>query len=353
MRKNPLVAGLAGALVLVSSLAMANEPAVVLATNELPVLHRIQGEPGEWPEVEIPPHLLQPMQGYGSAGIVGGALGGAIGAAIVAEQIIVARQQAHDLTLAPLTDTLDKAALESMLRDSFRAALAGLTLEQQALAYFSESRPDPDLLKRLKAARSVENFVLVGSINIDGERVDLPLALDPGMRQLRLALDIELRSGTYDRNRRESRRDVIVYNPASAPAEFDDLLAALAADDHARLRAEIDLAVRNALRLAAMDRDMPKVRKDDVIGALGEFGLTEFNGALLSHEDGQALVWTRDEALVLIPATEILTGEALVAAREAEARRKAEAAAATEAAEAGETAGAEAGTEINAEAGAE
>lgn len=77
MSKHPRLVGLAGVLVLAASMAAANEPAVVLATNELPVLHRIQGEPGEWPDVEIPPHLTQPVYGYGTAGIVGGAVGGA------------------------------------------------------------------------------------------------------------------------------------------------------------------------------------------------------------------------------------------------------------------------------------
>lgn len=331
MSKHPRLVGLAGALVLATSLAAANEPAVVLATNELPVLHRIQGEPGEWPDVEIPPHLTQPVYGYGTAGIVGGAVGGALGAAIVAQQIVVARQKAHDDTLAPLTDTLGQGALESMVRGSFQRALDEQAMDQRALAYFSESRPDPALLKRLKAAREVARFVLVGSIDIDGESVDLPLALHPSMRQLRLALEIELREGKHDRNRRQARRDVIVYNPAAAPAESDVLLASLAADDHAKLRAEIDLAVRNALRLAVMDLDPPKVRKDDAIGTMGDLGLTEFNGALVSHDDGLALIWTRDEALVMIPAAEVLTGEALVAAREAESQRNAEAAGASEA----------------------
>lgn len=232
-----------------------------------------------------------------------------------------------------------------MVRGSFQRALDEQAMDQQALAYFSESRPDPALLKRLKAAREVGRFVLVGSIDIDGESVDLPLALHPSMRQLRLALEIELRAGKHDRNRRQARRDVIVYNPASAPAESDVLLASLAADDHAKLRAEIDLAVRNALRLAVMDLDPPKVRKDDVIGTMGDLGLTEFNGALVSHDDGLALIWTRDEALVMIPAAEVLTGEALVAAREAESQRKAEAAGA------GETTGTETLVEGDAAAG--
>lgn len=317
MNKNRLIAGLAGTLAFASALANANAPTVVLVTDELPEFHVMQAEKGSEFYVETPQIAYQPV----IAGVdpISMAIGGAIGMAAVRHQAAIDAQKRTDERIKPLTENLDEQALQAMLRKSIGQALAGHEMDQTALAYFAEARPDPKLLMRLKAARGAERFVLVGNGSAAREIISMPLTFDPSLRQLRLSLDIELREGKHDRNRRVARRDVTVFTTPVDFAEGEDPLQAWAADDHARLRAVVDSAVAEAFTLALSDRELPrKVARDAAIGTQGELGFKEFQAVLVSHEAGRALLWTRDDTLVSIPADEVLTGEALVAARAAE-----------------------------------
>lgn len=321
MNKNRLIAGLAGTLAFASALANANAPTVVLVTDDLPEFHVMQAEKGSEFYVETPQVAYQPV----IAGVdpISMAIGGAIGMAAVRHQAAIDAQKRTDERVKPLTENLDEQALQALLRKSIGQALAGQEMNQTALAYFAESRPDPKLLMRLKAARSAERFVLVGNGSAAKEIINMPLIFDPSLRQLRLSLDIELREGKHDRSRRVARRDVTVFTTPADFAEGEDPLQAWAADDHARLRAVVDHAVAEAFALATSDRDLPKVPRDAAIGTLSTQGFDEFEAVLVSHEAGRALLWTRDDTLVSIPADEVVTGEALVAARAAEEVRKA------------------------------
>lgn len=322
MRQYRLVAGLAGLLACAPALAAANEPAVVLVTDDLPELHRIQGEKGSRYHVEVP-YWSMP-QGYSNAEILGGALGGALAASIVEREMAIQAQRETNKTLAPVTGPLGDRGLQALLRGSFSRALAGHGMDQRALAFFAETKPDPKLLMRLKAASQARRFVLVGNGNAAAGPINLPLSLDPSLRQLRLALDIELREGKRERNRRLARRDVVVYSTPLDLAEGEEPLQQLAADDHARLRAAIDETVSIAFDLALGDRELPgKVDRDAEVGVAGPTGLVEFKAVVVGQADGRALLWTRDDSLVSIPTDEVLTGEALVVARADEQARKA------------------------------
>ena len=316
MKTNRLIAGLAGTLAFASALANANAPTVVLVTDDLPEFHVMQAEKGSEFYVETPQIAYQPV----IAGVdpISMAIGGAIGMAAVRHQAAIDQQKKTDARAAPLADPLGEEALRAMLRQGIGQALAAHGMDQTALAYFAESRPNPKLLMRLKAARAAERFVLVGNGSAAKEIIDMPLIFDPSLRQLRLSLDIEVREGKHDRNRRVARRDVTLFTTPLDIAEGGDALEAWAADDHARLRAVIDQAVAEAVALTLSDRELPKVARDAALGTLGPQGFDEFEAVVLSHEDGRALLWTRDDTLVSIPADEVVTGEALVAARAAE-----------------------------------
>lgn len=328
MYLNRLTAGLAGSLALALSLvpapglARTGEATVVLATDALTELHRIQGDKGSRHRVELPYVPMPPAHTH--ADIIGGALGGALAASMIQRQMEIDAQRAVDATLAPLTDPLGDKGLGSMLSDSVSRALAANGMDQRAFAFFPQAKADPELFMRLPAAKGARRFVMLGNGNAASGPVRMPMSLDPSLRQLRLAVDIEVREGERDRSSRVARRDVVVYSVPLALADGEDAMKVLAADNHARLRAELDLAVATALALALEDRNLPRqVEKGSAIGVASELGLVEFEAVLLEHVSGRALLWTRDKSLVSIPARDVLTGEALVAARAEEQAREA------------------------------
>lgn len=326
MPMNRLIAGLAGSLALALFLApapaRAGEATAVLATDDLAELHRIQGDKGSRRRVELP--YMPAPQTYSSADIIGNAIGGAVAASMIQRQMEIDAQRAVDATLAPLTGPLGDAGLGAMLSDSVSRALAANGMDQRTFVFFPQTKAEPELFMRLPAARGARRFVILGNGNAAKGPISLPISLDPSLRQLRLAVDIELREGERDRNFRVARRDLVVYSAPLALAEGEDPMQILAADNHARLRAELDLAVATAFALALEKRELPRsVEKGAAVGVASELGLVEFEAVLLEHASGRALLWTRDKSLVSIPAREVLTGDALVAARAEEEAREA------------------------------
>jgi hypothetical protein len=319
-----LAAAAAGCLSLFLSTALAAKtggpgtPTVVLVDSKLGDLHYL---PLSAETIHVDTSFYQPYAAN-YADVVGGALGGALAASIIREQAAVAAQQRADATLFDLTEPLGEKGLNLILRDAFDEALAAHGMDQQALVFSGRAVPNEKMLPRIPAARKAETFVLVRV----GERtkglVDLPVAMHDSLRQFRLGVGIEILEGDFERPRRVARRDVTVYTDVMDFAEGEDPLAALGANEQARLRAELGRAVTTAVALVLAKRDLPKVGKDDEVGALNAVGMTEFKGVLVEEADGRALIWTRDDSLVSIPAQQVLTGEALVAARAEEANRR-------------------------------
>ena len=80
-------------------------------------------------------------------------------------------------------------------------------------------------------------------------------------------------------------------------------------------------AIATAIGLSTVEREFPKVGKDDEVGVVNDLGLTEFRGALLEEKEGRALIWTGNDSLVSIPSDRVVTGDTLVAARLEQATR--------------------------------
>ncbi|MBW8311048.1 MAG: hypothetical protein K0M64_03345 [Rhizobium sp.] len=304
-------------LALAAGSAAAEKPAVVLVTGDMASLHLLQPDaPFQIDGTFANQFLPSPTS---MDAVIGAAFGSAIATGMIEEIIARDAQKQADLRLAPLQESLGKDGLQRLVRRAFSESLAEHGMRQQALAYFSEAKASPKLLSRLRAARSAERFLLVGNGKAAQGYVRLPLTINPYFDHFRLALDIELREGSHDRSRRLSKRDVLVFTTPLALAEGSDPLGELARDANARLQAELQEGVRIALAAALEEQALPYVGKDDRVGVITRKGLLEFQGALVSHAEGRALLWTRYEVLVSVPADEVVTGSALDAARDAAA----------------------------------
>lgn len=297
--------------------AAAETPTVVLVTGDMGNLHLLQpGAPFDIDSSYI--NNMMPRPGN-MTDVVSGAFGAAIAAGIMEEIIARDAQKQADLRLAPLLESLGDDGLQKLVRRAFSESVAEHGMQQQALAYFSEAKANPKLLSRLRNARSAERFLFVGNGKVAQGYVRLPLTINAHLDQFRLALDIELREGSHDRSRRLVKRDVLVYTTPMALAEGTDPLDELARDTRARLQAELQEGVRLAVTAALDDHALPEIKKGDRVGVVTRKGLVEFEGALVAHGEGRALVWTRFDVLVSVPADEVVTGEALDAARESAA----------------------------------
>jgi hypothetical protein len=324
MTLRPFFAAIAATcLALPVSTALAQDaavPTVVLISGDLPELHY------------LPTSLdIEYMQVQGAytpvpanyAGVVGGAIGGALANAIARQEAKIYAQQRADAELEPLTRHLDPAALEALLKDAFTEALAAEGMDTQALLFSGRQAADASVFQRLPAAKKARRFIVVQTGTIGDGLVDMPLALHDSHRQLRLAVKFDMTDGRIDRRRQGVVRDIAVYSDLMPVVDGVNSLDALVLDDQARVREALRIAVKDAVALAFADHDTPKVGKDDVVGAVTEIGLTEFEGKLVSEANGRALIWTRDDTLVSIPAAQLVTGAELVAAREEETLRRA------------------------------
>lgn len=285
--------------------SQAAEPTVVLVTQDLATLHRVQGS------YSYSRSFYQPY--YSDTASM---LGVSIGTAIGEQHLAIVAQKKHNETLLPLTETLGDKGLRSIVRLAINEALAENEMDVRSLAFFAESKADERMLKRMKVPREASRFVFVENGRFANGVMMMPLAMPPHLRQLRLSVDIEVREGKPDRSRRVAKRDIVYFSTPSALEDEGQLLEALASDEHAALRKEVGDAFREAISLALSDREFPDVSRDDRIGAMGPAGLSEFNGVLLEHTEGRALIWTRGGSLVSVPAERVITGAELDAARE-------------------------------------
>lgn len=302
----PLLATLTLLLSAAAPGSRAAEATVVLATQDLATLHRVQDGPYV-SNSSYHPYYTDPAS----------ILGASIGVAIAEQHLAIVAQKKHNESLLPLTGPLGDKGLRSIVRTAISDALAENDMETRSFAYFAESKADEKMLKRMRVPREASRFVFVENGRFANGVMMMPLAMPPHLRQLRLSVDIEVREGKPDRNRRVAKRDIVYF---SAPSELENeaqLLEALASDEHAALRQEVGDAFREAISLALSDREFPDVSRDDRIGAMGPAGLSEFNGVLLEHSEGRALIWTRGDSLVSVPAEQVVTGAELDAAREA------------------------------------
>lgn len=263
-----------------------------------------------------------PQTDYSTAGMVGGALGAAIGTAIVNAEMRKSAQRQANMMLAPVVEPLGKTGLQDPLRHAFAAALPRYGMEQKAMVFTGGAKLDRRHFARIPAAQDAERFVLVGYGEAAKDILMMPVALHDTQRQLRLALDIEVREGSAARNSRVLKRDITYYSQPLPLPEGARPLDVLAADDQAALRRELADAVAATLALAYQEREFPDVGKGAEIGVVTELGLTEFEGVLLEETQGRMLLWTRSGSYVSMPSGQVLTGEALIAARETETQRR-------------------------------
>lgn len=264
--------------------------------------------------------MTAPQMGY--AGAAGGAIGGLVAGALINYEAKILAQQQADTTLLSLVEPLGEDGMQPLLRRAFEDALAEHGMDPLAVAFSGHRTPETKTFERMPAARKARRFLMVRNGAVADGTVKLPLALHDTKRQLRLAIRLEMLEGKLQRHRLVLNRDVAVYSDLLPLAEGEEPLDVLGADEQARFRQTLGRAVSDAMALALSDRSFPKVGKGDVIGALSELGLTEFEGVLIEEKAGRALVWTRDDTLVSIPAAQLLTGDALVAARVQESTRR-------------------------------
>lgn len=310
MSRSPatLLATLALLLSCTAAGSRAAEPTVVLATQDLGILHRVQGSYSHSRSF-YQPYYADPAS----------MLGASIGVAIGEQHLAIVAQKKHNESLLPLTEPLGDKGLRSIVRTAIADALAENDMDARSFAYFAESKADLKMLKRMRAPSEASRFVFVENGRFANGVMMMPLAMPPHLRQLRLSVEVEVREGKPDRNRRVAKRDILYF---STPSELEDeaqLLEALASDEHAALRQEVGEAFREAISLALSDRELPDVSREDRIGAVSPAGLSEFNGVLLEHSDGRALIWTRGDSLVSVPAERVVTGAELDSARESTA----------------------------------
>lgn len=265
-----------------------------------------------------------PPQGYGAAGIVGHAIGGAMAQKILIDEATKAAQAKANERLELLTEPWGAPGFRPLVMDAFHAALAKRGMDQQSMSFTDALKLDPTMFQRMPTARGAKRFLLVRVGDMATGPVDLPIALHDTLRQLRIAVHIEVRGGRFDRSDRIARRDVVYYTDPLDVGDGEDVLATLAANDQALFRAQLAQAIDASLGMVMEDRDFPKRAEDEPLGALSDVGFTEFKGTLLAHEGGRALIWTRGGAYVSIPADRIITGEEMAAARAAEKSRRGE-----------------------------
>jgi hypothetical protein len=296
----------------------------VLVDQRFDTVHQISARPLELVYAD----MSAQMPGMGaipsSGNILADAVGFAIAGALVNAGADEAAQTRVDERLQDLNHEIGNDGMQPLLRGAFSDAFADVGLDQHAFAFVGGSQLDPEIFERIAAARGSERFVFVRAGRLGNGAFPMPVAMHDTQRQLRVALEIEVRGGTVKRNTRLSRRDVTWFSdalPVSADRRSLDLWID---DDLARLRAEVDRAIAGAVALTTQDREPPEVAKDAVIGVVGEVGLEEFNGVVLENIDGRALIWTRDGSLVSIPCQRIVAGDELVAARSVEEQRRAE-----------------------------
>ena len=291
-------------------------PTVVLIDQSLAVLNYLSPSMSG-PYQRVDTSHIPAAYNYSASSVIGAGLGGMIAETKMREDA----QLAANLAVKDLVEPLGKTGLQTPVRQAFRDALPQHGMASTAVLFTGGLKLDRKQFARIPAAKQSERFMLVG---VGEEAVDImstPVAMDVSLRQMRLALDIEIREGRFDRSQLVSRRDVVYYGPPLPEPETGDTLDLLAADGHARFRAELTAAVAASLALATADSETPDVGKDDVVGVVNELGLMEFPGVLLGDEDGRALIWTRRESLLSVPFDKIVQGEDLVAARLAEAKR--------------------------------
>lgn len=264
---------------------------------------------------------LQPVD-YSTAGIVGGALGASIATAMINAEMRKSAQLQANRMLAPLVDPLGKTGLQGPLRQSFADALPRHGMALDTLVFTGGAKLDRKHFVRMRGAEDAERFVLVGYGEGAKDTLMMPVAMHDTQRQLRLALDIEVREGSAARNSRVLKRDVTYYSPTLPLPEGARPLDVLAADDQALLRRELANAVAATLAMVHQEREFPDVDKDAAIGVVTDLGLTEFEGVLLEEAQGRMLIWTRGGSYVSIPSGQVITGDALVAARETETERR-------------------------------
>lgn len=265
--------------------------------------------------------VVVPQTDFSTGGIVGGALGAAIGTALVNAEMRKSAQRQANMMLTPVVEPLGKTGLQGPLRQAFAAALPRHGMEQATLVFTGGAKLDRKHFVRMPAAQDAGRFVLVGYGEGAKDILMMPVALHDSQRQLRLALDIEVREGSAARNSRVLKRDVIYYSQTLPLPEGARPLDVLAADDQAALRRELADAVAATLAMVHQEREFPDVGKDAEIGVVTDLGLTEFEGVLLEETQGRMLLWTRGGSYVSIPSGQVITGEALVAARETETER--------------------------------
>jgi hypothetical protein len=331
----------AACLTLPFGLAQAQEakgvPTVVLVDQSLADLHYLA------PKLDVryirATDVYIPQTDYSTAGIVGGALGASLGAAIANAEARKAAQRQADKVLDPMMEPMGKSGLQGPLRQALAEALPVHGMDQTTLLFTGGAKLDHRQFARIPAAKTAERLVLVGYSGDLNDLLMMPVAMHDSLRQLRLALDIEVREGNAQRNRRLFKRDVTWFSQPLAVPEGAEPLDVLGADGQAGLRREIAAAVAATLAMAHEEREFPDVDKDAELGVVNELGLTEFEGVLLDQSQGRALIWTRGGSYVSIPAAQVVTGTDLVAARETETARRSPPDAAAKDGEAADAAG--------------
>ncbi|KFN51171.1 hypothetical protein [Arenimonas composti] len=308
---------------LVAGLAAASEEAVptaVLVDHRFDEVHQLW--PGDLDLEFVDMSSAMPGQGIPSSGnIAADALGFAIAGLIVNATADEAAQRRVDATLEPLKLALGEKGFQAAFRAGFGDGLARHGMAQQGLA-FSPGKVETALFERLAAARTSRRFVLVRPGRYADGAYPLPVAMHDSGRQLRLAVDVDVRQGNRNRMSGLIRRDIVWYTDPLPAADRDEALAAWLADDAAQARAAISAAAADLVGLAVTERELPDVPRDAAIGVVGELGLEEFAGVLVDEGDGRVLIYTRDRTLVSLPAGRVVTGDDLVAARDGEALRR-------------------------------
>lgn len=236
-----------------------------------------------------------------SGNIMADAVAAGIAGAIVNSQLAIRQQKQRDAPLAPLTGRLGRRGLQPLLGPHLREPFTEGGTRRAVVAFGRAADLEPDLFHRIEAARGATRFVFVRKAAMARGPVGLPIALSGGM--LRLALDVEVREGSVERNERVLRQEVVFELPVAD--DLDGAVARYTGEDPSLLAADLAEALPAALAIVLDRTGYPQHTEGAQVGVIVDGDMRVHHGVLLAHADGRALIATPGKVLLSVPADAI------------------------------------------------
>lgn len=243
----------------------------------------------------------------GSSALMGGLIGGVIGNMLAAQAAIEAAQTQADQFIAPLVQPLGAPGLHSLLRKGVAQGLGRHHMTMTGQVFSGKSEPTPELFSRIPGANRNARWLIVKKGAEAGGQYGIPVGISEDLRQIRVALKVEVWDGADRRPRMTSFQDVLYYSDVLPNAPSHLAMDALEKDGQALLREGVQQTMAEAMTLAlsGAGRDVD-VERDDRVDLANATGAYRMPGKLLSHDAGRALILTRGGTLVSLPVDLVL-----------------------------------------------